>query len=259
MKKKTTSQRFAYIPLTSIEPSEYQRATSPSQVGNIVNNFDEAKLGTLTVSTRNGRHFIIDGQHRLSALRILNYTHALCETLTGLTAQQEADLFRRQDQDKRALKPPDLFKAGIVARDEKCLRINKIVKSNGFRIGFSCKDFYQIAAIHALFTIVDDYGFNTLNDTLCLLANTWAGIAKATSGDCLLGVAEFVHRYGTYDFDKRLCDSFYIVWYEYREAISRTQQSLKARKIFCRILVSHYNKGLPSNSKQRLKREDYIC
>jgi hypothetical protein len=256
MKKKATNQHLSFISLTDIEPSDYQRVTNPKQVENIVKNFDEAKLGTLTVSLRDGKYYAIDGAHRLSALRSLKYTHAMCEILTGLTHEQEADYFMRQGQDKRALKPVDLFKAGIIAGDEKCVKINEIVKTNSFQIGFSHKNFYLLGAVHALFSIAEDYGYDILDDTLCLIANTWAGISKATSGAALLGVAEFVSRYGVIDFDKRLCDCFGVVWYEYKELMRGSQYTLKARKYFCRILVDHYNKGLGNKSKKKLKWED---
>ena len=256
MKKKATNQRLSFIPLTDIEPSDYQRVTNPKQVESIVKHFDEAKLGALTVSLRDGKYYIIDGAHRLSALRSLKFTHALCEILTGLTHEQEADYFRRQGEDKRALKPVDLFKAGIIAGDENCIKINEIVKSNSFQIGFSNNNFYLLGAVHALFSITKDYGYEVLDDTLCLIANTWAGIGRATSGAVLLGVAEFVHRYGVLEFDKRLCDCFGSVWFEYREVMRGAQYTLKARKYFCRILVDHYNKGLGAKSKKRLKWED---
>ena len=256
MEKKTPNQQFAIVPLSKIEPSIYQRATNHSQVKNIIKYFDEAKLGTLTLSQRDGKYSIVDGAHRLSALRALEYTHALCEILPGLTLEDEAEYFRRQGQDKRPLKPLDLFKAGVISGDEKCLRINEIIKSNSFHIGFSNKDFFQIGAINTLFDIVDEYGFETLDDTICLLASTWSGIAMASCGDCLLGVAEFVHRYGVAEFDKRLKDSFHSIWFDYEKAARRTRRPAKARKIFCRILVDHYNKGLGSTSKKRLKWEE---
>lgn len=256
MEKKTTKQSFTFVPLTKIEPSNYQRTTNHSQVKNIIKHFNEAKLGTLTVSLRDGKYYIIDGAHRLSALRALQYSHALCEVLTGLTVEDEAEYFRSQGDDKRPLKPLDLFKAGIIAGDEKCLRINEIVKSNNFQIGFSNKNFYQIGAINALFSIANEYGFEVLDDTLSLIAYTWAGIAKATCGDCLLGVAEFVHRFGMVDFDKRFNGSFHVIWYEYKDCTREAKYSSKARKMFCRILVDHYNKGLGNKSKKRLKWED---
>jgi hypothetical protein len=255
-KKKATTQRMEFIPLDSIEPSDYQRSTNPTQVENITKGFDEARLGTLTVSLRGGKYYIIDGAHRLSALRNLKFTHTLCEVLTGLTYEQEAEYFRRQNQDKRALKPYDLFKAGLIAGDEICIRINEIVKANSFQIGLSHKNFYQIGALHALFTIVQEFGYETLDDTLCLIANTWAGIARATCGEVLLGVSEFVHRYGVREFDKRLGDSFSVIWYEYREVTRIAYQSAMARKNYCRVLVEHYNKGLASKSRKRIKWED---
>lgn len=249
---KTTNQKFLFIPLSDIEPSDYQREINSKQVSNIVANFDEAKLGTLTVSYRDGRFFIVDGAHRLSALRSLKFTHGLCEVISGLTREQEADYFRRQGQDKRALKPVDLFKAGIIAGDETCIKITEIVKANSFQIGFSHKDFYLIGAINALFAIVKDYGYEVLDETLRFISSTWAGIGKATSGSVLLGVAEFVDRFDVTDFDKRLCDKFSVVWYEYREAMRSSRYTHKARKYFCRILVDHYNKGLGSKSVKRL-------
>jgi len=253
MKRKATSQRFALIALTKIEPSDYQRPTNTARVNSIAQSFDEAKLGTLTVSHRDGRYFVIDGQHRLSALRALQYTHAACEILTGLTHEQEAEYFRTQGVDKRALRPLDLFKAGIIAEDWNCLMIDGIVKDNHFQIGFAYTDFNQIGAVQALFTIVDDYGHEVLDDTLCLIANTWDGLHKAVCGESLLGVAAFISKYGVADVVTRLCDSFTDVWLDYRAVITKSQQSIKARHHFCRVLVEHYNKGLGARNKKRLQ------
>jgi len=252
MKKKATNQNFAHIPLAKIEPGTYQRPTKAEQVNNIVKNFDEAKLGTLTVSRRDGKYYIIDGAHRLSALRTLGYTHAICEILTGLTPEQEAAYFRNQGQDKRALRPLDLFKAGLIANDEICLQIDEIIKDHSFQIGFAYKDFSQIGAVQALFTIVDDYGSVVLDDTLYFITKAWAGISRAVCSESLLGVAEFISKHGDVAFNGRLNNSFTAVWGDYREIIVKTTSSQKARKHFCRVLVERYNKGLGVKSKKRL-------
>jgi len=256
MEKKTPNQKFAFVPLTQIMPSDYQRATNHAQVKNIVKNFDEAKLGTLTLSSRDGNFHIVDGAHRLAALRALNYSHALCEILTGLTFEDEAQYFAAQGQNKRSLRPIDLFKAGIVAGDETCLRIREIVDSNDFKIGFNNKDFYQIGAIETLFTIVEEYGFANLDDTLSLVALTWSEIPQAVCGDCLLGVAEFVRKYGAVDFTEHLNNRFTIIWHEYREIGRSARNTAKARENFCRVLVKYYNKGLGGKRKGRLTWEE---
>ena len=255
---KTTGQRIASLPLAEIVLSDYQRGTNARQVNNIVRKFDEAKLGTLTVSEREGKYRLIDGAHRSRALRILGYTHAPCVVLSGLTYEQEADYFRRQNQDKRLLTPGDLFKAGLASGDEKCIKINRIVKANGFHIGSGNGNFYDLASVQTLYKIVEDFGYDVLDSTLFLIANTWGGIAKASQRETLLGVAEFVRRYGIAEFAERMREKFSIVWYDYTEAmrVRGSTNSASARKKYCRILVNHYNKGIVYNSKKRLTFED---
>ena len=259
--KKTTSQHIAMIALADMLPCDYQRSTNEAQVASIVKRFDEAKLGALVVSEHDGKYHVIDGAHRAKALRRLGYTHASCIVLTGLTYEQEADYFRKQNQDKRSLTPLDLFKAGLDAKDERCVKINRIVKANGFDVGKGNKDFYRIAAIHTLVTITVEYGYDVLDETLFLIANTWAGIPRASHSESLLGVAEFIRRYGLVDFCDRLKDKFSVIWYDYSEAM-RAQGSIgttTSRLKFCRILVLHYNKGINANSKKHLKwKEDLV-
>lgn len=255
---KSTAQNLEHIKLSECVPTDYQRSTNHTQVANIIKRFDEAKLGALTVSLRDGKYHIIDGLHRSVALKSLGYTHALCIVLTGLTYEQEADYFRTQNRDKRLLRPADLFKAGLAAGEEKCITINRIVKENGFQIGKSSKDFYKLASVHALYTIAEDYGYDVLDSTLKLISETWNGIPKASQSESLMGVAEFIHRYGAADFTNRMKDKFAVVFYDYSEAmrIRGSIGSSTSRRKFCRVLVGHYNKGLVHNSRKRLKWEE---
>jgi hypothetical protein len=151
----------------------------------------------------------------------------------------------------------EFFKAGLVSGNEQCTSIYGIVKANGFNIGSGSKDFHKIAAIQALFAIVDDYGYQVLDETLCLLAATWSSFTKASQSETLLGVAEFVSRYGMADFSERMVGKFYTVLHDYTEAVRvrGSVSSTTARKKYCRTLVEHYNKGIASNSRKRLKWE----
>jgi len=254
---KTPNQHIRLIALNKCVPAKYQRITSDQQVEEIISRFDEARLGVLTVSLRDGNIHIVDGLHRSLVLKELGYTHAYAVVLTGMTYEQEAAYFRRQNENRRNIVTFDDFKAGIEAKDETCLRIDAIVRANGFQIGRG-NSFYQIASIQALFTIVKDFGYETLSDTLSLLAKTWSSIAKASQCECLLGVAEFVHRYGMAEFAERMKSEFAVVIYEYTEAMRMhgSVGSSTSRKRFCRALVFHYNKGLRSNNKRRLVWED---
>jgi hypothetical protein len=257
---KSTNQRIWQVALADMEPeSGYQRATNPAQVENIVKKFDESKLGILTVSERGGKYHIIDGAHRSKALRKLGYTHASCVVLSCLSFEQEAEYFRNQNQNRRLIKPIEFFRAGLMSGDAHCVNIHRIVRSNGFNIGAGSNDFYILAAVHALFTIADEYGYAALDSTLRLIASTWNGIRRATQAESLLGIAEFIHRYGIADFEKRMKDKFSTVFYDYTESSRARSVSIAARHRFCRVLVAHYNRGLAWNSKKRLLWEDEVC
>jgi len=250
---KVPNQRIQLIALDECVPANYQRATSIQQVEKIISEFDEARLGILTVSLRDGRFHIVDGLHRSLVLKTLGYTHAFGLVLTGMTYEQEAAYFRRQNENRRNILTFDDFKAGLEEKDERCLKVDQIVRANEFQIGRG-NSFFQIASIQALFTIIRDFGYKVLDDTLCLLANTWSGIPQATRCESLLGVAEFVSRYGMAEFAERLKAGFAAVYYDYTEAM-RMQGSIgssTSRKKYCRALVTHYNKGLRSNSKKYL-------
>ena len=256
-----TNQNIKRVPLAEmVAQSGYQRPTNPKQVQSIINKFDESQLGILTVSHRDGKFHLIDGAHRSHVLRNLGFTHAICIVLTGLTYEQEAELFSKQNSDKRMLKPYDLFKSGLEAGDELTVTINNIVKSNGFQISASGKkNYYRITAIQALYSIVAEYGFFVLDDTLCMIASTWPGLTKATQSESLLGVAEFIHRYGMVDFADRLREKCMVIWYYYEEEMRNRNAaavSIAPRKRFCRLLVEQYNTGLASRSKKRLVWEE---
>ena len=259
-KVKVTSQRIELIALNKIVPAGYQRTTKDAQVNNIITKFNEAKLDALLVSEQvNGTFHVIDGAHRTEALRIMGFTHAMARVLTGLSYEEEAFLFASQNDDVRRLTGLDYYRAGVIAKDDTCLKIEKTLAENGFQVGKG-KDFKNISAVQTLQTIVKDYGDKVLDDTLCLIAGTWSGLPKATSREFLVGIAEFVNRYGMARFSERLKDKYAVICYEYAEAVKNSAFLVNThntiRRNFCRVLVTQYNKGLRSNQKAYLKWED---
>ena len=113
---KEVEQRIECVPLERIVTEQYQRILNMKNVAGIVKNFDPAKLGVLVVSHRaDGTYAVLDGQHRLAALRRLGYDAANCIVLEGMTIRQEADYFRRQNENKQSLRINDTFNASLWA------------------------------------------------------------------------------------------------------------------------------------------------
>jgi len=256
---KTTNQTIKMLPLGELVTGGYQRPTNTAQVDKIADSFDEARLGLPIVSERGDRYHLLDGAHRVAALRKIGYTHAPCIVLTGLTYQDEADYFRTQDQNNRPLTKFNLFRAGLEAGDEMCVRIDEVCRANKYTVGMSGKNFNTIAAIFALSTICAVYGYDVLDTTLALIRDTWEGVSDATRREFLVGVAEFVHRFGTVKFAERMrFTNMAAIWQEYLAETyvgNRQSSDPTMRKAFCRVLVRHYNQGLKSNSKMRLVME----
>jgi hypothetical protein len=259
MDLKVPNQKIELIALDDMEPdTKFQRPTKVSQVESIVKKYDDAQLGVITVSWRDGKYQVIDGAHRAKSLRDLGYTHAYCVVLNGLNLAQEADYFRKQNQDRRQTTIGDNFKAGITAEDEQVIRINEIAMSHGFHIGTGVRKSHRLRALTAVYDIVNNYGYEVLDATLKLIAATWPGIRRAAQAEGLVGIAEFASRFNADDFPARMKDRFASVWYEYTVAMSvhASISTVNGRKTFCRVLVEHYNKGLGSNSKRRLRMEE---
>ena len=244
---------------------QYQRILNMKNVAGIVKNFDPAKLGVLVVSHRaDGTYAVLDGQHRLTALRRLGYDAANCIVLEGMTIRQEADYFRRQNENKQSLRINDTFNASLWAEDAESLRIKELMDKYGFRHGKSGQPMC-ICAIGALQHILRRFGDRTLELTLACIAATWPHDSTILRGEMLAGLGEFWRRYGeklpVAQFEARMRK--HLPMEMYQEARRRTQGKTTPATAFnktirftmCAVFVKAYNKQLRTNSPNRLELE----
>ena len=83
--------------LVSNQP--YQRDIDQKEVAYIVSNFDLHQFGVIKVSFRDGKYYVYDGQHRITAFKIVNGNQdgfIRCEVHYGLTYEDEARYFAEQ-------------------------------------------------------------------------------------------------------------------------------------------------------------------
>ena len=84
----------------------YQRPVNPKEVDRLIREWDERLLDPITVSFRDGKFYVVDGQHRISAMRRMNGGNGVmvnCKVYSGLTYEQEAALCYRLDKAKKRL------------------------------------------------------------------------------------------------------------------------------------------------------------
>jgi hypothetical protein len=120
-----------WVPLNLMRVSSLaQRNLNDSRVEHLRVNFNPEDLGNLTVSLRDELFWIIDGQHRVEAMRQLGWgdQSIQCWVYEGLTEEEEADKFLSLND---SLLVPALpkFKVGVTAGRADEVAVDEIVRS----------------------------------------------------------------------------------------------------------------------------------
>jgi hypothetical protein len=132
----------------------YQRTLNQRLVEEIVEDWDKVDTDVLTVSRRkNGKLFLVNGQHRAAAAKLKGETEMLAFVYDGLTVRQEADL-RLKSNHGRADTSLERFWARVTAGRKESKDIVKLMEEFGTHVnktpnqhtGVNC-----ISAVEALF------------------------------------------------------------------------------------------------------------
>lgn len=115
-----------------------QRDLNQHRVDYLVANFDLDDFGQPVLSWRDGNFYILDGQHRIEALKIWlgkgwEVQTIECRVYQGLSEAEEADMFDRLN-DVLPVCAFDKFKTRVTAGRELECEIDKIVKQEGLVI-----------------------------------------------------------------------------------------------------------------------------
>jgi hypothetical protein len=182
--------RLRWVPIADMHVSPLaQRDMNNGRANQIANNFDLEQLGTPTVNERGGNFYIIDGQHRIEALRIIGWgdQQVQCWTYRGLTEQEEAEKFLKLN-DTLAVNAFTKFKVGVQAGRLEESDIDRIVRAQGLRVSMDSSN-GAISAVTALRRIYRGPGPRMLSKTLRIVRDAYgdAGLnAAVLSGIGLL-------------------------------------------------------------------------
>lgn len=172
----------------------YQRKVSTTKVREIVRQFDIGIVGALIVSKReDGKYYVVDGQHRIEAMRLLSIESIMCVVHTGLSIADEATLFRKCNNTRKAPSALDNFKADLIANNDTAIKINDLVESTGFIINVTRTktDRPSISAVSALMKVYKEIGEEGLRNVLGVLRET---TLKPTHTD-IAGMGIFLRYY----------------------------------------------------------------
>ncbi|MDP9102232.1 MAG: hypothetical protein M3N21_08825 [Actinomycetota bacterium] len=186
--------RLRWVPIALMAVSSLaQRECNQARVDHLAADFDLEQLGTPTVNHRGGQFWIIDGQHRIEALKQIGWgdQQVQCWAYEDLTEQEEAERFLKLN-DVLAVNAMSKFRTAVTAGREVECDIDRIVRAQGLVVSRD-KIPGAIGAVGTLRRIYDRAGPGVLGRALALARDAYGDSGMDAS--VLDGLGLMVGRY----------------------------------------------------------------
>lgn len=179
----------------------YQKVFDSKIVDRIKKNFDTELLQPLEVSYRDGRNNVVDGKHRLTAIREIENETGIklmipCYVHFGLTAEEECKMFKDLVENKRNVSRMELYRAAYEAKDNFTVSFVNTIRKAGFVFDFESRK--KNGRIHMTATPANIYinlGQKDFERYLKLFNKTWLGNKHFISMNFMNGLYLFFVSY----------------------------------------------------------------
>lgn len=183
--------------LKSSQP--YQRQIKMSFVKDAIEHFDPNDVDPVHVSYRDGKYYVIDGQHTVLILEGMNGNNPVninCIVHKGMTYTDEAHYYVRQYEKKHRHTYNEMTTASYESGDKLPCEIALKVKNVGGRLPYdkSAKTGMKIGATKKVTTLYQKDKENTILSIKCLI-EAYKGRETSISGEIIAGTMEFLRLY----------------------------------------------------------------
>lgn len=226
----------------------YQRRMNAAQVERIVEEFNPLLVNAVKVSNRDGRFFVFDGAHTLAALRRIHEGKPFmveCKVFSGMTYQEEAELFALQTGTSRAVSFDYKLRAKLAAETPKEKAFLEATEAAGLHLSDVQRSSmrYVIAAKATAQHIFENYGSDLYTDMLRLIVETWDAVEWSLSKPVLNGCAVFLNVYGDEYKRDRFIRKLAYTNADELAAIARRQNVKDQPRQYALAILELYNKG----------------
>ena len=247
------------MPISMLKVNKkYQRLLDMKWAKEIADNFNPDLVAVIQVSYRDGKFWIIDGQHTKKAIELKfndpDYP-VICKVYTGLTEKDESELFYLFNKCKKKMASASMLKAQAFCGEAEVTSFLQHTRDAGFIIdpekSVNCK--YGIAAAKKAlncFRVLQADGYDRM---LHLLRDTWDGERWSLTLKMLGGMAALLSTYADEMDDKVFINQLRSVTEAQivKEAGKFCDESVGAA--YAAGLVKLYNKGLRSGKLRQAK------
>lgn len=135
----------------------YQREASPYRVQIIAKNWSWVSCGVITVASRSGKHFVIDGGHRVLAAKDRpEITFLPCIVFATRTDVEEARGFLDVNTQRRSMHSVDRFKALVIVGDSAALALKSLFEQYGYHTN-PCVKHGSMGSVGCVGTLLECY------------------------------------------------------------------------------------------------------
>ena len=179
-----------------VDPS-YQRSIenpeSQALIAQIAMGWHWGRAQLLTVSRRDGRLFVVDGQHRLAAAKLRGDIQQLpCLVEEFADVAEEAALFNDLNDRRRPVSALDKFRAAVVAGDPDCIAIGAAMERAGLVLAPHTNPLFwdpgQLANIGGIRSAWKSHGAAATELALTVLADAFKGQVLSYAGTIFPGL-----------------------------------------------------------------------
>jgi hypothetical protein len=174
---------------------EAQRSYRESHAREYADNFDLEALGYPVVNHRDGIFYLVDGQHRVMAMRLIGWEDQQieCECFESLSEREEAELFLKRNK-RRNVRSFEAFVVAVKAGREAECDVNRIVMGQGLKVSEDMQD-GSVQAVGALMYVYTHYGAKVLSKTLRIARDAYAKDHEAFRGALVQGLGAVCGKY----------------------------------------------------------------
>lgn len=234
-----------------------QREFRQSHGDHLAAELDLNKIGYPVINHRDGIFWVLDGQHRIYALKQNGFEKDVldCEVYESLTDSEMAEIFLGRD-DRRAIPLYDKFHVACTAGRRRENDIRRAVEGNGLRIGRT-KEENTIGALGACGKVYDRSGDVVLGQVVRTIKKAFTGDPAAFVPEMIVGIGLVFNRYNgrtnEHDLAARLAASSRGVRGIIQRAESQRERTGN-QKALCvaATVVDIYNKQLGTRDAKRL-------
>lgn len=232
-----------------------QRSFSQPHADKIAAALDLNKLGYPIINHRDGIDWVLDGQHRIEALKARGFENDLldCEVYEDLTDAEAAEIFLGRDA-RRAIGQFDKFHVACTAGRKRENDIRRAIEAQGLKVSRN-KSEGCIGAVNACGKVYDRSGDVVLGQAIRTLKQAFNSDPSAFDGTLIEGAGLVFNRYNGQTDEKDLARKLAAVPYGVhgilrRAEAQRERTGNQKSQCIAAVLVDIYNRGLHSRTSR---------